>query len=112
MPESWLEELLASCVADPRLPPVIPGTRSGTLAACWWPGPTLVFRRCGWGLEGHSRQFHFGPLQESLDEQRDLRVAACGWELLYLGWCAAHRPEQVARRVRDVVRARRRDVAA
>lgn len=112
VPESWMEELLAACVADPRLPPVIPQYEirdaNGMLVA----RTDLGIPAVQLGLEGHSRQFHFGPLQEPLDEQRDLRVAACGWELLYLGWYAAHRPEQVARRVRDVVRARRRDVAA
>ncbi len=64
------------------------------------------------GLEGHSRQYHFGPLQEPLDEQRDLRVAACGWELLYLGWHAAHRPADVARTLRSVIRARREALRA
>lgn len=112
VPESWLEELLAACVADPGLPPVVPQYEirdaNGVLVA----RTDLAIPAVRLGLEGHSRQFHFGPLQEPLDEQRDLRVAACGWELLYLGWYAAQRPEQVARRVREVVRARRRDVAA
>jgi len=112
VPESWLEELLAACVADPALPPVIPQYEirdaSGVLVA----RTDLGIPAVRLGLEGHSRQFHFGPLQEPLDEQRDLRVAACGWELLYLGWYAAQHPELVARRVREVVRARRRDAAA
>lgn len=112
MPESWLEELLASCVVDPRLPPVIPQYEIRDACGVLVARTDLGIPAVRLGLEGHSRQFHFGPLQEPLDEQRDLRVAACGWELLYLGWCAAHRPEQVARRVRDMVRARRRDVAA
>jgi hypothetical protein len=48
------------------------------------------------GLEGHSRRFHFGPDVEPLDEQRDLAVATCGWELQYLGWYAAQRPAESA----------------
>ena len=58
------------------------------------------------GLEAHSRQFHFGPIAGRLDEERDLAVASCGWELLYLGWYAAKRPAEVLRLVKDVVAAR------
>lgn len=62
------------------------------------------------GLEGHSRRFHFGPDAEPLDEQRDLRAAACGWELLYLGWYATRRPTDVLAVVKEVVARRRRDL--
>ncbi len=62
------------------------------------------------GLEGHSRRYHFGPDTEPLDEQRDLRAAACGWELLYLGWYATRRPADVLAMVNDVVAARRRAI--
>ena len=48
-----------------------------------------------------------GPLTEPLDEQRDLRVAACGWELLDLGGYATRSPEAVVRAVAEVVAARR-----
>lgn len=112
VPESWLEELLAACVADPALPPVIPQYEIRDAGGVLVARTDLGIPAVRLGLEGHSRQFHFGPMQEPLDEQRDLRVAACGWELLYLGWYAAHRPDQVARRVREVVRARRRGAAA
>jgi hypothetical protein len=59
------------------------------------------------GLEAHSRQFHFGPDAEPLDEQRDIRAAACGWELLYLGWYPAFRPSDVLVMVKEDVAARR-----
>ena len=64
------------------------------------------------GLEAHSRRFHFGPQAEPLDEQRDVRVAACGWELLYLGWYSAKRPAEVVTAVAEVVEARRRALRA
>ena len=59
------------------------------------------------GLEAHSREFHFGPQQSEHDEDRDLSAAACGWELLYLGWYATQRPAQVVQRIAEVVAARR-----
>lgn len=108
VPDSWLEELLAMCARDQSIPEAIPQYEirddDGLRVAVTDVGLPAVRL----GLEGHSRQFHFGPLQEPLDEQRDLRVAACGWELLYLGWHAAHRPADVARLLRSVVDARRR----
>jgi hypothetical protein len=64
------------------------------------------------GLEAHSRRFHFGPRAGPLDEQRDMRVAACGWELLYLGWYATKRPSEVVGIVSQVVEARRRNLRA
>jgi hypothetical protein len=58
------------------------------------------------GIEGHGRQFHFGPIREAADEDRDLRAAACGWELLYLGWYAQRKPAEVVQLVAQTCRAR------
>jgi hypothetical protein len=96
VPDSWLEELLALCLADPELGPVVPQYRirrpDGSVVAKTDIGlPDVKL-----GLEGHSRRFHFGPDVEPLDEQRDLAVATCGWELQYLGWYAAQRPAESA----------------
>ncbi len=108
VPDSWLEELLAVCAADPGLPAAIPQYEIRDDRGIVVARTDLGMPSVRLGLEGHSRQFHFGPLAEPLDEDRDLRVAACGWELLYLGWYAAHRPVEVARVLRRVVKARRR----
>lgn len=62
------------------------------------------------GLEAHSREFHFGPIAEPLDEQRDIAVALCGWELTYLGWFATKRPAEVLEIVRALVETRRREL--
>jgi len=59
------------------------------------------------GLEAHSREFHFGRDAEHRDEDRDHRIAALGWDTLYLGFAATRRPERTIQVVRDVVRARR-----
>lgn len=108
VPDSWFEELLAVCAADPALPAAIPQYEIRDGRGIVVARTDLGMPSVRLGLEGHSRQFHFGPLQEPLDEDRDLRVAACGWELLYLGWYAAQRPADVARVLRRVVKARQR----
>ncbi len=49
------------------------------------------------GIEGHSREFHFGPLHEEADEGRDLRVDSL--------WVGADLPRLVLprRRPADIV---------
>lgn len=110
VPDSWFEELLARCVDDPRIPEVVPQyrirDRSGRIVA----RTDLGLPSVRLGLEAHSRRFHFGPEAEPLDEQRDLLVAACGWELLYLGWYATRTPDAVVRAVAEVVAARRAEL--
>jgi hypothetical protein len=106
VPDSWFEELLAACVADPSLPAVVAQcpitTADGRIVA----KTDLGIPSVKLGLEAHSRQFHFGPTRERLDEERDLAAAACGWELLYLGWYATKRPTEVLTMVKRVVAAR------
>lgn len=58
------------------------------------------------GIEGHSRKFHFGPILEAADEDRDLCAAACGWELIYLGWYAQRRPAEVVQLIAETCRRR------
>jgi hypothetical protein len=47
---------------------------------------------------------------EPLDEDRDIAATMCGWELVYLGWYATRRPSEVLRVVKDLVRARGREL--
>ena len=61
-------------------------------------------------IEAHSREFHFGPERETADEDRDLRLAAEGWEVLYLGWYSQRRPAAVADLVAAVCRRRLAEV--
>ena len=111
VPDSWFEELLARCLDDPSLPPVVRQcpiiADDGRIVA----RTDLGIPSVKLGLEAHSRRFHFGPIKGRLDEERDLAVAACGWELLYLGWHAARRPAEVLAVVRSVVAARSRELA-
>jgi len=105
--DSWFEELLAACVRDPSLPPVVAQCPIVDAAGRIVARTDLGIPAARLGLEAHSRRFHWGPIRGRLDEERDLRAAACGWELLYLGWHATKRPAEVLRLVRDVVAARR-----
>jgi hypothetical protein len=110
--ESWLEELMVRLVESPGMPAVVRqhvvsdpnGSFVGRLDAAM---PEIKL-----GLEGHSREFHFGPIHEAADEDRDLRLAAEGFEVLYLGWYATQRPAEVAQRIKLVVAERRRLFAA
>jgi hypothetical protein len=107
VPDTWFEELLARCIDDPSLPPVVPQCpivdADGRIVACADIGiPSVKL-----GLEAHSREFHWGPIKGPLDEERDIAAAACGWELLYLGWHATKKPAEVLKIVRAVVETRK-----
>jgi hypothetical protein len=108
VPDSWFEELVALCLADARLPEVLPQYEILDANGRFVARVDLGFPSVKLGLEAHSRRFHFGPQLEPLDEQRDLRAAACGWELLYVGWYSAKKPAEVVTAVAAVVAARRR----
>ena len=44
-----------------------------------WPGVK-------WGIECHSRRYHFGPRSADDDHDRDHQLAMAGWHLTYLTW--------------------------
>jgi len=112
VPESWFEELLAECLADPEIPPVVAQYRILDRRGAFVARVDLAIPSVRLGIEAHSRRFHFGPDAGPLDEQRDLAAAAVGWELLYLGWHAAKRPTEVRAIIRRVVEARKSDRSA
>ena len=105
---SWFEKLVEDCLRSPELPPLVrqhavydsDGRLAGVL--------DLAFPSIRLGVEAHSRQFHFGRSAERRDEDRDHRLARGGWEVLYVGWQQARRPEVVLALVIDTARHRRR----
>ena len=110
VPDSWFEELVALCLDDPAIPPIelqypIRNAHGRIVATTDIGIPSVRL-----GLEAHSRQFHFGPDAEPLDEQRDMAAATCGWDLQYLGWYATRRPAEVVAVVKEIIAARRRDL--
>jgi hypothetical protein len=110
LPATWFEELVALCVADSSLPPLVlqcPITdASGRIIA----RADVGFPSVRLGLEAHSRRFHWGELAEPLDEDRDIAASLCGWELTYLGWYATKRPSAVLRIVKELIAVRSREL--
>jgi hypothetical protein len=107
LPESWLEELLGM-LRQPGFPTLVRQHRvcdaKGKVIArvdAAMPDIKLAF-------EGHSRRFHFGPIREAADEDRDLALQAAGFEVVYLGWYAAQSPANVMENLRPVIDERRR----
>ena len=106
LPDSWFEELLRRLLDHPDIPQldrqyVLSNDRGVFVARL-----DLAIPAARLGLEGHSRRFHFGPIREAADEDRDLRAATVGWEVLYLGWYAQRRPAEVAEIVAQICRLR------
>ena len=110
VPESWFEELLTECLVDPRIPTLVPQYEIRRTDGTFVARVDLAIPELKLGIEAHSKRHHFGPQAESADADRDLRTAACGWELLYLGWHATKRPNEVADLVAAVIAARRTEL--
>lgn len=108
---SWFERLVEECLRSPDLPPLVRQHRvldgRGRLAGIL----DLAFPSLRLGVEAHSRQFHFGRLPEQADEDRDHRLARCGWEVLYVGWQSTKRPADLLALVVETARHRQSRVA-
>lgn len=46
----------------------------------------LAWPNIQWGIECHSRRYHFGPARAHADHDRDHQMAMAGWQLTYLTW--------------------------
>jgi hypothetical protein len=106
LPDSWFEELLRCLLVHPDIPTVVPQYVVTNSRGEFVARVDLGIPAAQVGIEGHSRNFHFGPIREAADEDRDLNAAACGWELIYLGWYAQRRPDEVADLIAKVCRRR------
>ena len=103
LPESWLEELMGRLLRDPAIPGfvrqyVVTDARNQFVARVDAAVPAARL-----AIEGHSRGFHFGPINEATDEDRDLRLTAAGFETISLGWYATKSPAAVAATIRQIV---------
>lgn len=92
-PDSWFERLVERCLVCPDLPPLVRqhvvrdelGRFAGRI--------DLAMPSIKLGIEAHSRAFHTGATRERADEDRDLRLTALGWQILYVGWQYTKKPE-------------------
>lgn len=101
-PESWFEEVLRRIIDHPALPRIVSQYElhhKGRFVARF----DHAFPDARVAVEAHSKQFHFGPVRQSVDEDRDLRAQRAGWVVVYLGWHVTRRPEEVVEILSDVV---------
>jgi hypothetical protein len=105
--DSWFEKLLEDLLRHPDIPPLVRQFQlydsEGKKVARF----DLAVPEVGLGIEAHSREFHFGRAAESRDEDRDHRVAGCGWDTMYLGYAALRDRARAVEDVRKSVVARR-----
>ena len=106
VPDSWFERLVERCISPIDLPPwvcqhVVRGDDGAVVGRLDLACPALLL-----GVEAHSRGFHFGARPEALDEQRDNRLGALGWHIVYVGWVATEAPATVAATIDAIARRR------
>lgn len=105
--DSWFEKLIELCIDDPHLGEVTMQHRvrdeRGRVVARF----DLAIPEVMLGIEGHSREHHWGAGPEASDESRDDEVARLGWDVMYLGYASVQSPSTVLRRVQQRVDARR-----
>ncbi|MCU1398386.1 MAG: hypothetical protein JWN62_1495 [Acidimicrobiales bacterium] len=109
VPDSWFERVLRTCLESERLSDM---TRQYVLQDAHGEFVARFDLAVPWarlGIEGHSRSYHLGELAERYDEDRDLRAAKEGWEIMYLGFAATRAPAAVRRDIEAVVERRASD---
>jgi hypothetical protein len=105
-PDSWFERLLERCLASPDLPPLhrqyeVRDRRGRFVARLDAAFPAIKL-----GIEAHSRRYHDGDRTERVDENRDLRLAVLGWEVMYVRWQHLEHPDQLVASVLQVAEQR------
>ena len=56
-----------------------------------------------WGIECHSRRYHFGPSHAAADHDRDHQLAMAGWQVAYLTWHQLRDSDYVVELVRAML---------
>jgi very-short-patch-repair endonuclease len=105
--DSWFEALVERCLRSPQLPPLVRQYEVRDVEGQLAGRVDVAFPSVKLAVEAHSRQHHFGRAAEPLDERRDLRLAALGWEVLYVGWQDTRSPAELLAVVESVARTRK-----
>ncbi len=106
MPDSWFERMVETCLVTHGLSGLQRQHEIRDGAGAFVARVDLAFPAVKLAVEAHSRQFHFGSRAEAFDQRRDNRLAALGWEVIYVGWQAASTtPGAVAKIIHEIVRA-------
>jgi hypothetical protein len=106
VPDSWFERLVERCLAMPDLPPWVSQHEvreadGRVVARLDLACPDLLY-----GVEANSREFHFGQRAESIDQRRENRCTALGWQISYVGWYDTESPGTVAKTIEAIARRR------
>ena len=102
LPDSFFERTAARLVVDAGLPPAVlqhpVRLLDGSTARI-----DLAWPEAKWGIECHSRRYHFGPSREAADHDRDHDLAVVGWQVAYLTWHQMQDSEYVTDLVRRML---------
>jgi hypothetical protein len=107
VPESWLERLVERLVMVDGMPPLVRQHVIRDEGGRFVARVDLAAPAIRLAIEAHSRRFHFGTGPQSRDEDRDLRLAALGWEVRYLGYQHTRRADDVVPLVLGAVKHRK-----
>ncbi len=84
-PDSIFERMTARILNAADLPPPalqhpvrLPNGQAARIDIAW---PSVK-----WGIECHSRKYHFGASNTAADHDRDHQLAMAGWQVTYLTW--------------------------
>ncbi len=103
---SWFEKLIEEMLVDPSIPPLVRQYEVLDDDGRFVARPDLAIVELKLGIEAHSREFHFGRAPEAADEDRDLRLSAVGWDVIYLGAQHRRRASETVGQVRQAIERR------
>ena len=105
VPDSVFERMAARVLGAADLPPAslqhpvrLHGDRTARIDIAW---PEVK-----WGIECHSRRYHFGAARSEADHDRDHRLAMAGWQITYLTWHQLQDPDYVIELARTMLEQR------
>ena len=107
---SWFEKLVEMTIASPKLPRLVQQHIIRDAEGAFIAQVDLAFPSVRLGIEAHSRAFHTGTHRELIDQRRENRAIAEGWQFIYMGWADRKSPTQARRFLEQVVARRRRDL--